>query len=210
MISFNQYLDELTKPKELDKFRKSVKGFNKVDTRKSGWKITLDDMFSNYGFKRLGAGKYASVYGHPKYPYVVKVFQKDAAFLRWVKFAQENRKNPYVPKIRGRVTKINKMFFVLRMEKLTPYDWGSKLWTHKFMRDYDDWTHDKGTKSDDKNIQDILDCFAKNEKLLDIHGENVMLRGKQLVIIDPFYNWFGKKAPGEYSIDPDEIDPSVF
>lgn len=196
---------ELKKPNELTSFRSRVKGISAVDTRDSSWGNSLLDMFGKYGFKLLGSGKYASVFGSEKYPYVIKVFMKDSAYLRWIKFAMDNKNNPYVPKIRGKVIKITPMIYAIRLEKLSP-----GYLTGKFAEEYRKWSMDNNHKSDDKNIQDILDYFKKNKDLLDIHSENVMMRGDQLVIIDPFYNWFGKKNPGNYTIDPNEVDPSVF
>ncbi len=40
---------------------------------------------------------------------------------------------------------------------------------------------------------------------MDLHNENVMLRGTQPVVIDPFYNWYNIDL-GKYTIDPEEVD----
>ena len=134
---------------------------------------------------------------------------KDAAYFKWLKFVQENQSNPYIPKVKGKVIKITPIFYAIRLEKLTPYS-GNAPSTRKFMTDYAQWKKNPSYQSNDQNIQDILDYFAKFKSLLDLHGENMMMRNNQLVVIDPFYNWFGKKEPGKYMIDPDEVDPSIF
>jgi hypothetical protein len=131
---------------------------------------------------------------------------KDAAYQRWLDFALKNKNNPYVPKIRGKVVKITDVIYAIRMEKLTPYTSNSD----PFMSEYSEWKKNKNYKSNDSNIQSVLDHFAKNKSLLDLHGENMMMRNKQLVIIDPYYNWFGKKEPGKYMIDPNEINKDLF
>jgi hypothetical protein len=214
MKSFRTHLNELSKPAAIDTFKKSVAGIDKVDTRNTSWNKQLPDLMSKFGFKLLGSGKYASVFGNPKYEYVLKVFMKDSAYLKWIEFAQKNKDNPYVPKVRGKVIKITPMFYAIRLEKLTPYSQrpslSPKTTGPSFMQDYYKWQDDKNHKSNDPNVQSILDYFQKHKALLDLHGENMMMRGSQLVIIDPFYNWFNKTKPMDYTIDPDDINPDIF
>lgn len=198
-------LRELRKPGEVDQFRKDAADLKSVDTRDNSWRINLDEYMSKYGFRTLGSGKYASVYGNESYPYVLKVFQKDSAYLRWIKFSLANKNNPYVPKIKGKVVKITPLVYAIRLEKLSP-----TFMSGEFADEYQQWMRDNSHRAQDPNIQEILDFFANNKNLLDLHSENVMKRGNQLVIIDPFYNWFGKYEPGKYTIDPDDVDPSVF
>lgn len=200
MKTFRTHIQELSKPAEIGKFRKSVAGVDKVDTRNTSWNKDLPSLMSKHGFKLLGSGKYASVFGNPKYAYVLKVFMKDSAYLKWIEFAQKNKSNPYVPKVRGKVLKITPMFYAIRLEKLTPYKGNGG----QFMKDYPSLT------SSDPDIQSIFDYFKKHKALLDLHGENMMMRGNQLVIIDPFYNWFNKSRPMDYTIDPDDINPDIF
>ena len=207
MIRLKEYLKELYKPRELSRAKKNLKSVTSVDTRNDKWMVSLPDLFGNYGFKKVGSGKYASVFINPKYKYAVKVFMKDAAYLRWIDFAIKNQKNPYVPKIRGKVVKITPLVYAIRLEKLTSYSYAGG---GDFMKAYSKWKNDPSYKSGDSNIDDVLAHFEKNKRLLDIHGENLMMRGKQVVVIDPYYNWFGKKAPGEYMIDPNEVNNSLF
>lgn len=198
-------LSELRKPGEVDQFRKDASNLKSVDARDNSWRVNLDQYMSKYGFKPMGSGKYASVYGNDQYPYVLKVFQKDSAYLRWIKFSLAHKNNPYVPKIKGKVVKITPMVYAIRLEKLSP-----TVMDGEFAREYQKWMRDNDHQAEDPNIQEILDFFADNKNILDLHSENVMKRGNQLVIIDPFYNWFGKHNPGNYTIDPDDVDPSVF
>lgn len=198
-------LSELRKPGEINQFRKDASGLSSVDTRDNSWRNNLNRYMSNYDFRPLGSGKYASVYGNEKYPYVLKVFQKDSAYLRWIKFSLTHKHNPYVPKIKGKVVKITPMIYAIRLEKLSP-----TYMSGEFADEYQQWMNDKTHQASDPDIQEILDFFADNKNLLDLHSENVMKRGNQLVIIDPFYNWFGKYEPGKYTIDPDDVDPTVF
>lgn len=200
-------LNELKKPKELADFKKDVKGVDAVDTRSDDWRKNLSRYMNAHGFRLLGTGKYASVFGNDKYPFVIKVFMRDSAYQRWMKFSLDNSKNPYVPKIKGKIIKISEMVFAIRLEKLKPV--GSGWSREKFMVDYEKWKKDPKFKSDDSNIQDVLSFFGENKKLIDIHGENVMQRPNgEFVIADPLYNFF---KPGKgYSIDPNEEIPGLF
>lgn len=206
MLSFKHFLYELSKPKELTDLQKSLKSkVTSVDTRDSSWMYSITEVMKKFGFSRLGSGKYASVYGNPKYQYVVKVFMKDSAYLRWINFCLKNRNNRFVPKIKGKVVRLTPYVYAIRLEKLEPTSFSGE-----FATEYQKWMKDSNYKSNDKEIQVVLDYFGKNKKLLDLHGENVMSRNGQLVIIDPFYNWFNKHKHMDYTIDPDEVDKSLF
>jgi len=207
MQRFKQHITELSNPADIAAYRKSVAGVTDVDSRDQSWNDTLTGHMKKFGFKKLGSGKYGSVFGNAKYPYVIKVFMKDAAYLRWLKFCMSNKNNPYIPAVRGKVIKITPTIYAVRLEKLT-----SGSFTGPFYDEYRKWVADNSFKSSNKDIQDILDYFGKgdNKKLLDIHGDNVMKRGSQLVVIDPFYNWFGKYDSGKFTIDPNEVDDTLF
>jgi hypothetical protein len=202
---YERIVKELRRPSEISRFRSDAAGLDKVDTRDNTWRTNLNSYMNNHGFQMLGSGKYASVYGNESYPYVIKVFQRDSAYFRWLKFALNNRNNPYVPRIRGKVVKITPMVYAIRLEKLRPGYIDSEFQQH-----FDQWQRDPNYRADDPDLQQVFDFFHSNRKLLDLHNENVMRRGDQLVIIDPFYNWFGREAPGKYTIDPDEVDPDLF
>lgn len=62
----------------------------------------VDRLIYTLGIKRLGAGAFAHVFQHPKDPnIVVKVFNyaSDYSYNKFLKWAQKNQHNPYVPKI---------------------------------------------------------------------------------------------------------------
>lgn len=208
MINFKSFLLELRKPKEVEQFKKAVADIKDVDARDVSWQFTLPELMSKFGFKQLGSGKYAAVFGHDKYPFVLKVFMKDAAYFRWMKFIQTNRANPFLPKIKGKVVKITDIFNATRIEKLTPYNPSAKS-SKEFISEFSKWKSDNSYKSSNSDIQTILEDFKKNKKLIDIHGDNLMMRGDQLVIIDPYYNWY---VPSEkrFTIDPNEVNTDIF
>lgn len=191
MITFHQLLEQLRKPQEISDFRNRTREFDKPDSRDANkWQATIPELMNRYGFKPVGTGKYGSVFANDRYPYVIKVFMKDTAYLRWLSFAKQNQNNPLVPKIRGKVVRISNNFMAVRLEKLTPIksdDDMANMW-------------DQLEKTPHGNKVDKF--LNDNQKLLDMHAGNIMLRGNQPVIVDPFYNFFRNGMP---TIDPDDI-----
>lgn len=186
-------------------FQKSVQEYDQFDHRNNEWIEKVKKILDCSSFYQVGIGKYGIVFSSNNYNYVLKIFMKDSAYLKWIKFCMDNKNNPYVPKIRGKVLKLTNFIYAIRLEKLTP----TVAITEPFREEYYNWQNDNSYRSGDKDIDAILDHFTKNKKLLDLHNENVMMRGKQMVIIDPYYNWFDKGSKS-YTIDPDDIDMSVF
>lgn len=187
MITFKMFLESLRKPDELRKFRSTIGSkFKEVDSRDVSWQQPLTTMFARYGFKTIGTGKYGAVFGKDNHPYVIKVFMKDTAYLRWLNFAKMHQNNPFVPKIKGKVVKITDNFMAVRLEKLTPSTSRMKYW------DEDE---------SNPHVSEILDFFDRNARLLDLHMGNIMARGDQPVIVDPFYNYV---RGGNFSIDPND------
>lgn len=198
-------LDELRKPIEISQFKKDVAGYKNVDTRDDSWKRNLNKYMLVHGFTKIGSGKYASVYGNSKYPFVIKVFMKDAAYQRWLKFSLENKSNVYVPKIKGKVIKITPLIYAIRLEKLEPI-----RNRNVFFEEFRKWESDNDYVPDDKDLASVFAYFKQNKKLIDIHNENVMIRPNgQLVIVDPFYNW-RIVDENRFTIDPDEKIEGLF
>lgn len=217
-------IQELRNPPEINQFRKDISAAlgNTVDKRNEEWRENLDSYMEKYGLTRLGRGNYASVYGNDNYPYVIKVYQRDSAFNRWLDFCLKNQDNPYVPKIKSKPKPIRTdsdrenlpVVYFLKLEKLEPLKGRSE--SYSLLRiDFDIYRRspemyrrkaEQGDSDYDKNLPDIFDYFEKNLRLLDIHRGNVMLRGNQLVIVDPFYNWY---RGGGFIIPPDERIPGL-
>ena len=201
-------INELRKPKEIDSLKKDVSYMKKVDSRDQSWMETLPGYLGKHGFRRVGSGKYAMVFVNDKYPFALKIFQKDAAFLRWFKFCKKNQNNPFVPKVKGGLVKITDMIFAIRMEKLNPFhkhkDTNLNKLFLELLKKFENREDIK--KTDNKYLNDIFEFFYENEQLMDLHNENMMADDKgQIKITDCFYNWFSSEK-GKYTIDPDEID----
>ena len=208
-------INELYKPKEIDNLRKSIDHVKTVDSRDQSWQSILPQFLQKYNFKLSGKGKYGSVFVHETYPYALKIFMKDAAYIKWLKFCRENQDNPFVPKMKGNIVKITDIIFAVRIEKLNPYH-GARIndndlnqtmlnilenFQYKIYKAKDAMPEPTGNKW----IDDIINVFEQHENLLDIHSDNFMVRNDgQIVIIDPFYNWFDRNL-NKYTIDPDDV-----
>lgn len=199
MKSFKDHIKEAFAP--VKAFRDATKHYQKFDTRDEfqGWRGSADELMAQFGFHYNGSGKSAAVYSNPKYPYVIKLFMRDAPYLKWLHFCQHNQHNPYVPKIKGKVMRIGDLFMAVRLEKLYTY---SPKGGYAFASDQ----IDDAAMNGDKNASDVYAFFDANANLLDLHNGNFMYRHKpvmdQVVCIDPFYNWF---KGGQFTMDPDDI-----
>jgi len=167
-----------------------------------------------HGFKRLGYGTFANVYEKPGYPWVFKLFKDDDPYIWYYKYCRANQNNPHVPKIKGNLIKVSDDTFCVRMEKLTPYPETpeyKKLYDHirytlfKMMDDaYTGIRNPHGWQPSQKELvmrqeaQDfikqkypqlykVLDALANHgtDWELDLHAQNLMLRGDTVVITDP-------------------------
>jgi len=201
-------INELNKPRQLSGVKSDLSKIKNIDSRDTSWQSLLNQAFQEYGFNNSGTGKYGTVFINSSYPYAIKIFMRDTAYMRWLRFCMNNQQNPYVPKIRGKVSKLTSIFYAVRIEKLKPIR-GMHDSVDQFATIISRWEDDNSYRTNDENINSILDLFNKNSNIFDLHNENIMMRGDQVVIIDPFYNWF-KPEKMDFSIDPYEPNPDVF
>lgn len=166
----------------------------------------------SHQFKRIGAGSNGSVYEHPNYPWVIKVFRSyDKPYIYWLDWCMKHQYNPWVPKVRGKLVKFNDKIYGVRLENLDPLDSNklsmmyaiSALCT-RMIHAQDPWT----LPVDDKRLQNISNSFPEWRKdkylheaitaicgygggsdCLDINADNILHRSDgHLVIIDPLAN----------------------
>lgn len=214
------FLYELTKPQEIAHVRDlKMTDKTRADSSNPGdsWaKIT--EYFKARGFSPIGAGAKATVYDHPRYPFVIKFFYKDSAYRTWLNFCKQNQQNPYVPKIKGAPTKIKGTdFYFVRLEKLHQlYDISIP---HNKMRMFIDiidvfWdtpsmgiaalNREKERMENEKipvlidypdSLLEVFSFLNKYKSYLDLHIGNLMTRSNgEFVIVDPLYSekdaWF--------------------
>jgi hypothetical protein len=212
--------ENLSKPEFIKKFKDSLKPHNDKpgpgNPRDFTWsnddvvsKIDILDVAKKYGFSYIGGGKQSTVFTHPNKKYVIKLFGPDGGYLRFLKFCLDNRGNKYLPKIRGKVIKINNNVFAVRLEKLTPYDHKAYA-TQFFNMCIDPEMYLDGELNDEmtiikppeqnKEAANVAKFLVKNRNLKDFqHYGNIMMRGREPVLIDPLYNYFRNN---DYTIDP--------
>ncbi len=118
MLSFSEYFKE-----SYD----TVQDFltNPIHNDKERWEWTKG--FEADGGQVLGNGSYGAVYYHPKWPYVVKIFEQDDPYVKFLRWSMKNPHSAF-PKMYGtpkrvippykRRTEKNDKFYAVRLEKL--------------------------------------------------------------------------------------------
>ena len=158
-----------------------------------------NDYMIDHGFKFLGIGNYGSVYQHPTYPWVFKIFKDDPAFLYYVNYIKHNQHNQNVPKIKGNIIKINDNTFVVRLEKLQPMDVTffidnmaepistMSVLKRRTIEELDDDYQELLAKFKKQypGIFQIIHDMVKSNYRLDMGVRNMMMRGNVPVVTDP-------------------------
>ena len=155
---------------------------------------TFYNYLSVHGFKRLGQGHYGAVFEKSGYPWVFKIFKEDAAYLKYVKYCKENAGNKHLPKIKGSTIKINDDTYAIRTEKLTRIDpeVAQEIRTLAIYMGNPDMVEFNGLEEKFRDliikyagIYEIFLELRKRRNHLDIHADNVMMRGNDIVLTDP-------------------------
>jgi hypothetical protein len=163
--------------------------------------------------KQIGEGAYSQVFQHPTLKnIVVKLSRRDTQYLKFARFAMDNPKNPWLPriaaiepiKVDGRDTSKAHAVF---MEKLAPVSAGDKQkliktltqtydlrssanpnfkWVAPFLWfEKSEWARLAKTNKD-PGLAQFAVFTVKNFDHLDLHQQNIMKRGQQIVFVDPF------------------------
>lgn len=198
------FIRELTGYKENPIYQKAKSIF--VSTPRKGQTRSKEDIrdeklsnftkeLEKFKFKHIGSGSFGSVYSKAGYPWIFKIFNTDPAYLYYLKWAVLHQNNPHVPKIKGKLLKINDDTYAVRIEKL-------KLFVRKneklaqFQQRLDKYigTRRKLTTVDhnwfEQNFPkmiELIDAMKNSGYPFDIHMNNMMMRGNVPVIIDPIY-----------------------
>lgn len=162
-------------------------------------------LISTLNIKKLGSGAYAHVFQHPAFRNVVaKVFtNKDATHRKYLTWCMQNQNNKYVPQIISMVPvksetddKYN-IVFMQKMSKVSSNRFGNWLGDY-FGEDAEDAYEDEDWEeiyrlmnngirfskdADLKSIWAHIKSYGANR--FDLHADNVMLRGQQIVFSDP-------------------------
>lgn len=88
------------------------------------WKVREE--FEDSGGTVIGSGSFGTVFSHPSWPYIIKLFIRDDPYVKFVRFAYNNP-HPAYPKFFGKPQKIvpfytrdprEKDLYIVRLEKL--------------------------------------------------------------------------------------------
>lgn len=164
--------------------------------RDSDYITALMQKLNNLGYQKyyLGSGIFGSVYARPEDNFVVKVFQPDKGYQRYLNYMQSNKMNPYVPKLRGKPIKLPNNFTLVRLEKLTPITTALHDEIMYLLKPKEDAMYKAIRKSFEEKypqflnfLHEIQDISKRGSGLaLDIHSGNIMMRNNLPVITDPF------------------------
>lgn len=197
-----QIVSEITLPD----FRKDLQGRGENSAEK---KLT------NWGYEKAASGTFADVYTKPGTNKVLKVFDDDRGYLQFIRFVKKNPSQHY-PVFLSKLVKVSPWINAIRIEKLTPigrnYRGVSKEDLSEIIRRmswYDNWDEmiaDTTKRQGTKEIIELLKYFQKTQPGLldavrslfsntkkktdvDLHDDNMMLRGDTIVISDPWVVW---------------------
>jgi len=157
------------------------------------------------GYTVLGSGSNADVYAKPNENTVLKLFNnEDTAYQDFVYLTISNP-NPHFPKFKGKMMKVTDDYSAIRMERLTPLpdNYETRLYATRISL-YTKLIQNKSGRAANMNTEEIMRDIDEIEKeqpgikyacaiignnlkkeIIDIHNENIMMRGNVLVITDP-------------------------
>ena len=153
------------------------------------------------GYKRLDKNDavFAQVYARPGADHVLKLFKsKDTAYMAFVDLVMKN-KNIHFPVFKGRLIRVTNQYHAIQIERLTPAveipELGNPLTIGRTMENYMSAAPDEYREKQMNMIEKYQPgikaaCDLIADKLtptyeLDLHGQNIMMRGNVLVITDP-------------------------
>ena len=147
------------------------------------------------GFKFIDRGSFGIVFERPGYPWVFKIFNRDPAYLHFVKYAMAHQGNPHLPRIKGLI-KINDDTYAVRMERLSPIPLGTEPAMSLIRKivaidSYGDLSNADAAWIDKKfpGISAFFKSFPLQDFEYDLHLQNFMQRGTTMVIVDPIYDY---------------------
>lgn len=142
----------------------------------------------------IGEGLYSGVFARPEDNYVIKIFQEDPGYEKYLTYMSNNQTNPHVPKIKGKPVKFLKYYKIVRLEKLDAAERGHKDLIHRiqdYVLDHNNtasyaYLNREWISNNYPQLPEILDSIVQNKHMLDLHTGNIMFRGNVPVITDPY------------------------
>jgi hypothetical protein len=113
-------------------------------------------------------------------------------YKKYLDYMQNNKMNPYVPKLRGKPVKLPNNFTMVRLEKLTPIsqDLFSEIGYLASNPDNTSLPFRRDRKKFEDKYPQFLNFIdelrATPNVKLDLHPGNIMMRNNLPVVTDPF------------------------
>ena len=163
-------------------------------------KMKLDDYIEHLTKEEkvelLGRGFAGHVFQHPTMKDVaVKVVHgDDENYLKFARWAKKNSHNPFVPKIHGIENVVDDdgdKYVIIFMEKLQSMSLAAykRFVEDDLGADAEELTgadiEIAARETEDGDLRQVLKFLLKFDDALDLHDDNFMLRGKQVVFTDP-------------------------
>lgn len=174
-----------------------IKKFAKNNNNLSNGLNNTREFLKKHGWENIGTGTNGVVFAHKKHPNIVlKVFNAtDHCYVKFLKLISNHQSNPHFPKIKGKLLKINDRLYAVRLEKLqfkTQHTREKDLLINWVPDLEDSPTYfksliEQGYSESLVDAMKILANFILHNGICayDMHEENIMYRGDELVIIDP-------------------------
>ena len=196
-----QSLDELTAYRSHPAYKQARATFDDTTDQWSKQTRRIDKLqqFKTFleknGFNFIDRGSFGAVFERPGYPWVFKIFNKDPAYLHFVKYAMAHQGNPHLPRIKG-IIKINDDTYAVRMERLSPIPLGTEPAMSLIRKivnidSYGDLSDADAAWIDKKfpGISAFFKSFPLGGFEYDLNLPNFMQRGNTMVIVDPIYDY---------------------
>jgi len=194
-------LDELTAYRSHPAYQQARATFDDTTDQWSKQTRRIDklEQFKTFleqnGFNFIDRGSFGAVFERPGYPWVFKIFNKDPAYLHFLKYAMAHQGNPHLPKIKG-VIPINADTYAVRMERLSPIPLGTEPAMSLIRKivnidSYGDLSDADAAWIDKKfpGISAFFKSFPLGGFEYDLNLQNFMQRGNTMVIVDPIYDY---------------------
>lgn len=164
----------------------------------------ITQALKQYGYGPVGGGAFGKVYQKEGQSTVLKVFlASDTGYLKFLKFCSQYGPSKHLPKFYGRLLNLEKYVgypvMAIRMEKLTQVshpgisdsmwrviDSIQSLWGQPLEYFQEELVSYAGPEL--VAVIYALERKIRNDETdrLDLHGANYMMRGQDVVIIDPY------------------------
>jgi hypothetical protein len=152
----------------------------------------LEDYMETLGFSMLSGGEFSLVFENPRVNEVVKVYN-DECYDRFISFCKAHRNNPCLPRFRGNGVRLNEKARMIRIERLseTTSEEQRAAGLHtlvsiasKPQADFEQWDFSPEQQLFLDTLQELHS--QKGGCWVDLNSGNIMKRGDQFVIVDPY------------------------